>query len=113
MNLKALRSKPHLSISAINNCIDCGLLYKFSRVKSLIPEFKTNLLVFGGLIHRILQDYYQCLLEGYSMSFDEIQVRFEHHRRKAVAGDENVRFTKNCVYKQCIFVPETGGIRLN
>jgi len=93
MNLTELRKKPHLSISAINTYIDCGLLYWFSRVEKLIPEFKTDVLVFGTVIHRILEIFYQGILEGYKVSLADLCEGFEKHWHDSV--NEHVRFTKD------------------
>ena len=96
MNLAELRQQPHLSISSISTYIDCGLLYRFSRVDKLKPEFKADVLVFGSVIHRILEIFYQGFLEGYKISLSELCDLFENYWRESV--NETVRFTKNNDY---------------
>ncbi len=96
MNLAELRQQPHLSISSISTYIDCGLLYRFSRIDKLRPEFKADVLIFGSVIHRILEIFYQGFLEGYKISLQELSDLFETHWRESV--NETVRFTKNNDY---------------
>ena len=59
MDIAKLRSQPHLSASAISEYIDCGLSYKFSRIDKIQPEFTSDALEFGSVIHKVLQNYYQ------------------------------------------------------
>jgi putative RecB family exonuclease len=58
MNLAQLREQPHLSASSITDYMDCGLMFKFSRVDRLVPEFKADALIFGTAIHGVLAQFY-------------------------------------------------------
>ena len=98
MNINELRQQPHLSISGITDYIDCGLLYRFSRVDKVIPEFKADVLAFGSSVHRTLQDFYQCRMEGYRMSFKEVRERFEHHWHESVSGKNYIRYGQDHNY---------------
>ena len=59
MDILELRKQPHLSVSSINSYIDCSLMYKFSRIDKLKPDFLSDNLVFGSCIHRILAEFNQ------------------------------------------------------
>jgi len=69
-------------------------------VDCLIPEFKADVLVFGSVIHRILEMYYQGFLEGYKMSLLELSELFQNHWCESVNGNDraNIRFTKGNDY---------------
>jgi RecB family exonuclease len=64
MDLAELRQKPHLSPSAINDYMDCGLLFKLGRILKLEPETRPDALEFGAIIHRVLAEFYKHKLEG-------------------------------------------------
>ena len=51
MEMSALRQKPHLPASSINDYLDCGLLYLLGRVLKLQPEIRPDALEFGSIIH--------------------------------------------------------------
>ena len=65
MDLKTMRSMPHLSASAIAEYIDCGLMYRFSRVDKIMPEFRSDALEFGIAIHRVLGEFYRLKSEDF------------------------------------------------
>jgi RecB family exonuclease len=64
LNLQELRKHPHLSVSSINQYIECGLAYRFAKVDKAPPESNPEALVFGSTIHACLADYYACLGQG-------------------------------------------------
>ena len=59
MELYELRKKPHLSVSSIGDYLECGMLYRFSRVDRLPMEFVSDALEFGSVIHKVLAEFYQ------------------------------------------------------
>ena len=59
MNLQELKKTPHLSASSIGDYIDCGLLYKLGRIDKFQPDHQAEALVFGTVIHRVLESYYR------------------------------------------------------
>ena len=59
MDIAELRKMPHLSASAINDYIDCGMLYKFGRIDRLPLESVSDALVFGTVIHKVLDEFHQ------------------------------------------------------
>lgn len=104
MNLSDLRKQAHLSISSIITYIDCGLLYRFSRVDHLMPEFKTDVLVFGSAIHRVLEIYYQGILEGYKIPLLELCKLFKKQWSESADGEdrERIHFTKENDYNSLL-----------
>ena len=72
MVLSELRKLPHLSISSINSWIDCGLMYKFSKIDKIPIEFKACALEFGTVIHLVLGEYYEAKMIGDRMSLKDV-----------------------------------------
>ena len=66
MSIHELRKSPHLSVSSINDYVECGLLYKFSRVDQIPVEQKSHHLFFGSAIHKALEFWYQAKQNGYT-----------------------------------------------
>ena len=56
MDIKELKSKPHLSATSIRTYIECGLSYRFSHIDRIKPEFIPDSLVFGSVIHKTLAE---------------------------------------------------------
>jgi putative RecB family exonuclease len=92
MNLAQLREQPHLSVSSITDYMDCGLLFKFSRVDKLVPEFKADALVFGTAIHAVLAEFYEALKTGQKMSAKQLQEIFEIHWRRLAFEREDIQY---------------------
>ena len=92
MNLAQLRDQPHLSVSSINDYLDCGLLFKFSRVDKLPPEFKADALVYGTAIHAVLAEFYEALKTGQKMSAKQLQEIFEIHWRRLAFEREDIKY---------------------
>ncbi len=59
MDIQALRETAHLSVSGINDYLDCGLLYKLSRLDKLQPESYSDSLVLGQAVHKALAFFYR------------------------------------------------------
>jgi len=94
VDITELLKKPHLSASAINDYIDCGLLYRFGRVQKLPPEFKADALEFGTVIHRVLADFYQSKMMGDKLLLKEIHELFEKYWRKAAEGRADIKYAE-------------------
>jgi putative RecB family exonuclease len=86
MNISDLRKEPHLSASAINDYIDCGLLYKLGRIDKLPPEFRSSDLEFGSVIHKTLEAYYRHRLEAETLSIKTLHEIFEKGWKEMVEG---------------------------
>jgi putative RecB family exonuclease len=72
MDLHELRQKPHLSASSINDYIECGMLFKFSRIDRIPREFTADGLEFGTVIHKVLAEYYQAKMTGDKMPLNDV-----------------------------------------
>jgi len=92
MNIMELRKKPHLSASAINDYIDCSLQYKFGRIDRLKPEFTSDALIFGTVIHKVLDQFHQEKLMGNRMTLEEMQESFEKHWTAATKGKHDIKY---------------------
>jgi len=54
----SLREQPHLSASAITSYIECGLQFRLGKIDRLVPEFTSAAMVFGTVIHLVLETFY-------------------------------------------------------
>lgn len=76
MDIETMRKQEHLSVSAISSYVDCGLAFKFGRIDCLKPEHEPEALVFGKVIHAVLAEYYESLLEGIKPRLSDIHESF-------------------------------------
>jgi putative RecB family exonuclease len=79
MNIDELRERPHLSASSINDYLDCGLGFKFSRIDRAEPEYISATLLFGKCIHKVLEEFHQAKMNGRKRILDNLLERFEFH----------------------------------
>jgi putative RecB family exonuclease len=79
MDIDDLRETAHLSASGIRDYLDCGLLYKFSRIDKLRPESYPDSLVLGQAVHRVLADFYLNLQAGTRLAQKHLEDSFDHH----------------------------------
>ena len=94
MRLEELRKQEHLSASAISTYIDCGLLYRFSKIGELPYEFEADSLLFGSAIHSVLASYFEEKMVGNRLPLKEMQQYFEDQWTDAAEEKENIRYTK-------------------
>jgi len=94
MDIAELRKQPHLSASSINDYIDCGLLYKFGRVDKLAPESTPDALIYGSVIHKVLEKFYQERMIGNKLPLREMKEEFAKLWRQATERCENIQYTK-------------------
>jgi len=93
MDLAKLRDTPHLSVSAISDYMDCGLLFKFSRVDRLAPEFKSDALLYGTAVHAVLAEFYEGLkTTGQKMTAKQLQEVFEIHWQRLALDREYIKY---------------------
>ena len=92
MNLNDLRQKPHLSASGVQDYVDCGLLYKFSRIDKIPPESTPAEMILGSAIHRALADFYQVLKSGRKLTANELETAFEKYWRFLTHGKEDIEY---------------------
>ena len=95
MDLNELRAKPHLSASSISDYIDCGMLYKFSRVDKLPREFIPSTLTFGTVIHLVLAEYYRGKMDGNKMLLEDILKSFKAHWHERAKDSTDIRYSNN------------------
>jgi len=93
-DLAYYKIRPHLSASSINDYIDCGLLYRFSRIDRIPPEFKTDALEFGSSIHLVLASYYKEKRLGNRLLLEDIQGSFEGFWREIAEDNQEIRYSE-------------------
>ena len=94
MNLSDLRQKPHLSASSVNDYIDCGMLYKFSRVDRLRRELVADAMEFGTVIHKVLAEFYQAKMIGDRMMLKDIHQIFKKLWKETAEGRDDIQYAK-------------------
>lgn len=92
MTISELRQSPHLSASSINDYIDCGMLYKLSRIDMFQPEFKSDAMEFGIVIHKALAYFYEEKMSGNKLPVDELIEAFETYWRQAAEDNEEIKY---------------------
>jgi putative RecB family exonuclease len=92
MDLGALRRKPHLSPSAINDYMDCSLLFKLGRILKLEPETRPDALEFGAIMHRVLAEFYKHKLEGQIVPLLDLQILFEAWWKRATENGPELTY---------------------
>ena len=99
MDIATLRKKPHLSASSINDYLDCGLLFKFSRVDRIPIEFKSDALVFGSAIHKVLEGFHGAKLIGRKQSLKDIHEAFERVWTRMTDGRDDIQYKEGKSFK--------------
>jgi putative RecB family exonuclease len=99
MDISELRKKPHLSATGIGDYIDCGLLFKFSRIDKLPPEFKSDSLEFGSVIHKVLGERYQQKMMGNLLSAKDLHELFETYWKAAAEGRKDIKYSEGKDFK--------------
>ncbi len=99
MNLSELRKEDHLSVSSIEDYMECGLHFKFSRIDKLKAKYRADAMVFGSTIHKVLAEYNQERLIGKILSTAELQDLFEKHWQTNAQGQEDILYKKNKTFE--------------
>jgi len=94
MNLSELRKQPHLSVSAIEAYMECGLEFKFSRIDKLKKKYRADAMVFGTSNHRVLAEYNLERLIGKILTVPDLQDLFEKHWIMNAKGREDILYKK-------------------
>jgi putative RecB family exonuclease len=92
MEINQLREHPHLSVSGISDYLECGLLYKFSRVEKRQPESYSDSLVLGQAIHRTLANFYLKLQSGTRLAQKHLEETFDHHWEDLAHGRGDIQY---------------------
>ena len=88
---------PHLSASGIRSYMDCGLMYRFSRVDGIKPEFRPDNMEFGSTIHKALADFNAERMMGKTPELADLQKSFEDYWTKA--NEAQVRFSEGASFE--------------
>ena len=99
MSLKELSEEPHLSASSISKYIDCGLLYRFSKIDKLRPEFTPDVLLFGSAIHWAIAHINQGRKVGSLLDLPEVIGCFEEKWTSTVKKTPNIKYSKGKDFK--------------
>ena len=94
LDMTGIRAKPHLSASSVNDYIDCGLLYKFSRLDKIRPEFKPDALEFGSAIHLTLAEFYKERMIGNKLLLKDLHEAFEGFWRELAEDNPNIQYSE-------------------
>ncbi len=94
LDLSEIRLKPHLSASSVGDYIDCGLLYKFSRIDKIKPEFKSDAMELGSAIHLTLAEFYKEKMVGRKMLLKEIHENFEGFWRELAEDNDEIQYAE-------------------
>ncbi len=94
-HISEIRDQPHLSASSVNDYLDCGLLYKFSRIDKIRPEFKSDAMELGSAIHMTLAEFYKRKMIGEKMLLKAIQESFEGFWMELAENNPNIQFSES------------------
>ena len=97
--MKSLRDQPHLSASAITSYIDCGLNYKFGKIDRLVPEFTSDALVFGTVLHMVLESYYMLKKGGQIPTVKQIHELYENYWEYNAKDREDIQYAEGKDYQ--------------
>ena len=93
-HISEIRDQPHLSASSVSDYLDCGLLYKFSRIDKIQPEFKSDAMELGSAIHMTLAEFYKRKMIGEKMLLKEVQEYFEGFWRELAEDNPNIQYAE-------------------
>ena len=99
IDVSEYRERPHLSASSVGDYIDCGLLYRFSRIDKLKPEFKSDAVEFGSAIHFTLAEFNHNRKGGRKLSIKEVQNIFEGYWRDMAQSNPEIRYSEGKDYE--------------
>src|SRR5208283_3166757 len=99
MSRNAIFDYPHLSASGIGDYIDCSLMYKFSRVMKLPPQYRADAFEFGSVIHKVLSEYYEDKREGFKRSLEQMLADFEMFWSEAAKDVEDIKYKEGKDYE--------------
>lgn len=102
MELSELRKQPHLSASSIGEYVECGLLYKFSKIDKIPLAFKSDSLEFGSAIHRVLEQYYLEKMVGGALLLKDIHQVFEDTWKRMAKNRTDIRYSHDHDFKSLL-----------
>ena len=102
MDIVEMRKQEHLSVSAINDYVDCGLLYKLSRLEQHDSDFVADSLLFGSAIHKVLAEFHQERMIGNDLPLKALRDLFTKEWSKAAKGNARIRYRDEYDYETCL-----------
>jgi len=102
MELRELRQQPHLSASSIGDYVECSLLYRFGRIDRLPMEFKSDAMVFGTCIHRVLEQFYSEKMIGENLLLKYVHEIFETTWTAIAADRDDIRYNGDNDFKSLL-----------
>ena len=94
MELYELRQKPHLSASSIGDYLECGMLYRLSRVDRLPMEFVSDALEFGSVIHKVLAEFYQAKMVADRMLLKDVHELFKKLWKETAENRDDIKYAE-------------------
>lgn len=88
------RNISHLSASSINNYLECGQQYRFSRLEKLPAEFTPDNLIYGATIHKVVAEFYQIRKDGNHLPLPEMLEKFEEYWRAAAEDQPDILYSE-------------------
>lgn len=104
MKLSELRKTEHLSASSIGTYVDCGLLYKFSKIDKIPFEGKFDAMEFGSAIHKTLEQFYLEKMIGENLLLKDIHSIFDECWRNQAEDDDQIEYTKGHDFKSLMML---------
>jgi len=99
MDIQEMWKTPHLSASSISKYIDCSLLYRFSKIDRLKPDFTMDVLIFGSAVHFVISLIHQGRKVGSPLGISDVCQAFEEQWAAAVNKTENLRYSKENTFE--------------
>ena len=99
MDISELRKEPHLSATGIGDYVDCGLLYRFSRIDKLPSEFRSDSMEFGSVIHKVLAERYRQKKIGNLLSAKDLHELFEKFWKETAEGKKDIKYSEGKNFK--------------
>lgn len=101
--IEELRSQPHLSASAINEYMECSLSYRFSRIERVEPEFISDAMLLGSVMHKVLEAFHQSRWkEEKKISLEDLLQRFEQQWSETAKKQKEIRYKEGRSYESCL-----------
>ena len=94
MDIQELRKVPHLSASGTSAYIECGLLFKLSRIDKVEPGGRADALELGSVIHEALAEFHQERMIGITPSLEELLEVFETLWREAAEESDEIEYAE-------------------
>lgn len=102
MDIQTLRQQPHLSVSSINEYVECGLQYKIDKIDRVKPEYASDALLFGSAIHRVLEIVHQAKRGKLRLALEFLQSEWETQWQTIVNEHPDIRYKEGESYESLL-----------